>query len=96
MSARGRALLDCDPDGELAIIDCVCDGRLRVGIDTCGQCAGTFASILVLLDSVAPDAEGNPVWILAWALAHVIGRRSVDWDTVRRLAAEFEEPSRFQ
>jgi len=81
---------ELEPDAEVALVECVCDGRPRIGGQACDACAAVYGAVLLLLRQKARDLSGNPIWILAWALARVVGAESVDWAAVRRLAAEFE------
>ena len=79
-----------EPEVDVALVECVCDGRPRIGGQACDDCAAIYRAVLLLLQQNAKDLSGNPIWILAWALARVVGTEGVDWDVVRRLAAEFE------
>jgi hypothetical protein len=45
----------------------------------------------VLQRKNAEGLAGNPIWVVGWALSRVIGSEHVDWETVRHLAADFED-----
>ena len=79
-----------EPDVDVALVECLCDGRPRMGGQACDDCAAVYRAVLLLLGQNAECLSGNPIWILAWALTRVLGSERVDWDAVRRLAAEFE------
>jgi hypothetical protein len=87
---------EIEPDAEVALVECVCDGRPRIGGRACDACAAIYGAVLLLLRQKAKELSGNPIWILAWALARVVGSEGVDWDAVRRLAAEFESSELIQ
>ena len=79
-----------EPDADVVLVECVCDGRPRIGGQACDDCAAIYKAVLLLLQQNADGLSGNPIWILAWALTRVLGSERVDWEVVRRLAAEFE------
>ena len=93
MSALARVLVDAEAGIDVAVIECVCDGRPRIGLDACRDCEATYQSMLAVLRRHVEGLSGNPMWVVGWALSRVIGSERVDWETVRHLAAEFEEPS---
>ena len=81
---------EAEPDVDVALVECVCDGRPRIGGHACDDCAAVYRSVLLLLRQNARNLSGNPIWILAWALARVVGSERMNWDAVRSLAAQFE------
>jgi len=82
---------EAEPDVDVALVECVCGGRPRIGGDACDDCAGVYRSVLLLLRQNARNLSGNPIWILAWALARVVGSERMNWDAIRSLAAQFED-----
>jgi hypothetical protein len=91
VSALGRVLVESGSEIDVAVIECVCDGRPRIGLDACQDCEVTYQSMLLLLRRNSESLAGNPMWVVGWALSRVIGSEHVDWETVRHLAAEFED-----
>lgn len=82
--------LESEAEPDVALVECLCDGRPRMGGQACEDCAAIYRAVLLQLRQNAECLAGNPIWILAWALTRVLGSERVDWDAVRRLAAEFE------
>ena len=62
---HGEPAPEAELDVDVALVECVCDGRPRIGGQACDDCAAIYRAVLLLLHQNAEDLSGNPIWILA-------------------------------